>query len=58
MKAYILTAEKSLRTKARASAKACKTTLNQLLRDWLASQLAKTEREAKLADLEGRLNYV
>ncbi len=57
MKNITLSAEESLIEQARETARARKTTLNQLFRDWLAELASRREREANLATLMKRVNY-
>jgi hypothetical protein len=58
MKNITLSADETLIEQAREEARARKTTLNQLFRDWLASIARQREREQELAGLMKRLRYV
>jgi len=57
MKNITLSADERLIEQARAAARARKTTLNQLFRDWLAQVAGCEEREQQVADLLDRLSY-
>ena len=58
MKNITLSAEEPLIEQARAVARARKTTLNQLFRNWLGELAGRQEREQQLASLMQRLDYV
>lgn len=58
MKNITLSAEEGLIEEARAAARARKTTLNQLFRDWLAELAGRRDQEKRLAALTKRLGYV
>jgi multidrug efflux pump subunit AcrA (membrane-fusion protein) len=58
MKNITLSAEESLIEQARVTARAQKTTLNQLFRQWLEELAGKQEREQQLTALMERLDYV
>ena len=58
MKNITLSAEESLIEQARVAARAQKTTLNQLFRQWLGELAGKQERERQLTILMNRLDYV
>jgi hypothetical protein len=57
MKNITLSAEESLIEQARSVARARKTTLNQLFREWLAELANRRERETDLATLMKRIRY-
>lgn len=58
MRNITLSADESLIEEARAAARARKTTLNQLFRDWLAELAGRRERERQLDAVMKRLAYV
>ena len=58
MKNITLSADEALIEEARVMARARKTTLNALFRDWLAGIAGQQERERRLALMMGRLDYV
>jgi len=58
MKNITLSAEESLIEQARGTARAQKTTLNQLFRQWLGELAGQQERERQLTTLMNRLDYV
>ena len=58
MKNITLSAEEGLIEEARAAARARKTTLNQLFRDWLAELAGRRDQEKRLVALTKRLRYV
>ena len=57
MKNITLSADETLLEQARDEARARKTTLNQLFRDWLASLVRQRERQTEVAELLDRLQY-
>jgi hypothetical protein len=57
MKNITLSADEALIAQARDEARARKTTLNQLFRDWLASLARQRERQTEVAELLNRLQY-
>ncbi len=58
MRNITLSADESLIERAREEARARKTTLNSLFRDWLAELTARDERSKQVDDLLLRLSYV
>ena len=58
MKNITLSADERLIEEARAVARAGKTTLNQLFREWLVEVAGRQERAARAAALMKRLAYV
>ncbi len=58
MKNITLSADEELIEQARATARAQRTTLNQLFRNWLGELAGRREREQQLASLMLRLDYV
>ncbi|MEI8039419.1 MAG: hypothetical protein WCJ14_13615 [Verrucomicrobiota bacterium] len=58
MKNITLSAQEDLIEQARAAARAQKTTLNQLFRNWLGELAGRQERDHQLAALMERLDYV
>jgi len=57
MKNITLSADETLIEEARAAARAQKSSLNQLFREWLAELAGRRDREKQLAELLGRLDY-
>lgn len=57
MKNITLSADEGLIEEARESARARKTTLNQLFREWLLQVAGREEREKQVSDLLSRLSY-
>ena len=57
MKNITLSADENLIEQARETARARKTTLNQLFREWLVELAGRSEREQKLEELLGRITY-
>jgi hypothetical protein len=57
MKNITLSAEASLIDGAREVARMRKTTVNALFREWLAELVRQQDREAKLRELDVRLEY-
>lgn len=57
VKNITLSAEASLIEQARAEARARKTTLNQLFREWLVGIAGQQERQQTLESLLARLEY-
>lgn len=58
MKNITLSADERLIEQAREQARAHKTTLNQLFRDWLAEVASSRDRSAKVDALFSRLDHV
>lgn len=58
MKNITLSADEAMIGQARATARAQKTTLNQLFRNWLSELAGRQERDQRLAALMDRLDYV
>ncbi len=58
MKNITLSADEALIELARETARARKTTLNQLFRNWLTELAGLRERDERLAALLDRLDYV
>lgn len=58
LKNITLSAEDSLIMEARAEARARRSTLNHLFREWLAELVGRRERERRLAELMKRLGDV
>ncbi|MEI6656611.1 MAG: hypothetical protein WCP45_17745 [Verrucomicrobiota bacterium] len=58
MKNITLSADEDLIEQARATARAQRTTLNQLFRNWLGEMAGRREREQQLVSLMERLDYV
>jgi len=58
MKNITLSADEHVIEQAREQARARKTTLNQLFRDWLAEVASTRDRSAKVDALFLRLNHV
>jgi hypothetical protein len=57
VKNITLSADERLIEQAREAARARKTTLNQLFRDWLAELAERDEREERIAALMDRIGY-
>lgn len=57
MKNITLSADERLIEEARAQARANRTSLNQLFREWLAELAGRREREKRLAELMERVGY-
>ena len=57
MKNITLSADEKLIEQARDAARARKTTLNQLFREWLSQVAGREEREQQVSDLLERLSY-
>jgi hypothetical protein len=58
VKNITLSAEESLIEEARAAARAQKTTLNQMFREWLAEIAGRKDQAERLSALMHRLDYV
>lgn len=58
MKNITLSADEEMIASAREEARARKTTLNQLFRDWLTSLARHRERQEQVRSLMARLDYV
>jgi hypothetical protein len=58
MKNITLSADEALIAEAREAARAQKTTLNQLFRDWLVEVAGRRDREQRIVTLMERLDYV
>lgn len=58
MKNITLSADEAMIGQARATARAQKTTLNQLFRNWLSELAGRQVRDQRLAALMDRLDYV
>jgi len=57
MRNITLSADEGLIEQARESARAQKTTLNQLFREWLLQVAGREERERQVAELLERVSY-
>jgi hypothetical protein len=57
MKNITLSADEKLIEEAREAARAQKTTLNQLFRDWLVEIAGRRDREKRAASLFERIGY-
>ena len=58
MKNITLSADERLIEEARAAARAQRSTLNQLFREWLAELAGRRSRDEQVSELMQRLEYV
>ncbi len=58
MKNITLSADEGLIAEAREAARARRTTLNQMFREWLAEVAGRQDREQRMTALLERLSYV
>lgn len=58
MKNITLSADERLIEEARAAARAQRSTLNQLFREWLAELAGRRSRDEQVSELMQRLDYV
>ena len=58
MKNITLSADERLIEEARAAARAQRSTLNQLFREWLAELAGRRNRDEQVSELMQRLEYV